>query len=143
MKCRTCAATLACLLLVSCSEKGHPPTYPVLGTVTFEGKPVANADVMLAPRDANGKPARGKTDAEGKFTVRTYFGPNDDPEGAYAGEYTVTVVKFDLPAGGVDPYKQKMPSNQLPSRYSDPGKSTATATVSGDGPNEITVTLTK
>ena len=88
-------------------------TLPVSGVVTYQGKPVEGARVTLAPsgteiapgavldRDSEpvAKAARGMTDAEGKFTVKTYFNPKVNAPGARPGEYTVTVTKFLPPEG--------------------------------------------
>lgn len=88
-------------------------TVPVSGVVTYQGKPVEGAQVALVPRDSGtpasgvidsdsapeARAARGVTDANGKFTVKTYFNPEVDAAGARPGEYTVTVTKFLPPEG--------------------------------------------
>ena len=60
---------------------------PVNGTVLLDGKPVAGATVMLIPRE-RGRPALGKTDAQGKFTLSTYT----QGDGALPGLHRVTVT---------------------------------------------------
>jgi hypothetical protein len=95
--------------------------FPVTGTVTYQNAPVADADVTLSPAsdDAKAKPARGKTDSNGKFKVMTYFAPGDDRAGALPGKYKVTVQKIPASDGIVDPYKPgaTVPKNQLPVKY--------------------------
>jgi hypothetical protein len=81
------AAVLALpVLLAGCSGSG-PAIVPVSGTVTLDGVPVAEANVMFAPV-AGGRPAEGRTDAAGKFSLSTEK-PND---GAMEGDYEVTVT---------------------------------------------------
>ena len=80
---------LACSLLVGCAGPSQPATYPVRGTVRYEGKPIANASVsFLAPGAP--APAVGTTDDAGRFQLTT-FQPND---GAIPGEHVVTVRKL-------------------------------------------------
>lgn len=115
-------------------------TLPVSGVVTYQGKPVEGAQVALAPsgteiaagavldRDSEpvAKPARGMTDAEGKFTVKTYFNPKVNAPGARPGEYTVTVTKFLPPEGMTlfewDQAQQQPNPNTPPLRWVVPEK---------------------
>ena len=75
------------LLILSLAGCGRslPTTYPVKGTVTLDGKPVAGAGVLLIPKE--GRPAHGVTDENGAFTAST-FGEGD---GALPGRHVVTV----------------------------------------------------
>ena len=84
---------LAIATLAGCSSRSRkPPTYPVTGTVTWKGKPVTNATVILIPAGgASQESAAGVTDASGKFQLTTY-NLND---GAHAGEYQVKVSQYD------------------------------------------------
>lgn len=71
---------------------------PIEGTVTMEGKPLVNAEVMLDSLD--GPRGFGVTDASGRFTVTTrQFGA-----GLPAGTYRVFIGGSDKtrlgPAGG-------------------------------------------
>jgi hypothetical protein len=69
---------------IACSR--GPKLVPVSGVVLLDGQPVANAAVLFIP--AEGRPAEGTTDAEGKFTLQT-FQPGD---GALVGLHDVTVT---------------------------------------------------
>ena len=73
--------SLVALVIAGCSG-GGPTTYKVSGTITFEGQPVADAQVGFVP-DGGGevKPARGQTDASGRYTLRTYDKPGQDSAG--------------------------------------------------------------
>jgi hypothetical protein len=64
------------------------PVYPVSGTITIAGNPVANAVVTFSP-EAKQPVAMGRTDTSGKYTLTTY----DANDGAAVGEYKVMVTK--------------------------------------------------
>jgi hypothetical protein len=115
--------------LVGCS--GAHGTASVRGTVLYKGQPVEGAMVIFHPKGdgATAKPAQGKTDSGGHFTVATYFGPGDQPTGALPGDYTVTVTKIDEPQGTFDPHKDPPPKNHLPVKYATPQHSPLTATI--------------
>lgn len=67
----------------------YPRTVPVVGSVRYQGRPVADADVAFITQ---GCPRYGiaVTDADGRFCVGT-FEPDD---GALPGAHKVTVVKM-------------------------------------------------
>jgi len=76
--------------LLGCSRSNRLATYPVHGTLTYKGKPVAGATVdFLAPGAP--RPAVGNTDQAGHFRLTT-FEPDD---GAIAGKHVVIVLKSD------------------------------------------------
>lgn len=119
-------------------------TYAVAGIVTYKNAPVADADVTLSPisEDPKAKPARGKTDSSGHFTLKTYFAPGDDRAGAVAGKYKVAVQKIPATDGIVDPYKPGgMPKNELPEKYATPDKSPFEKEVSATAKNDWTLDL--
>jgi hypothetical protein len=77
---------VACLVLVlGCGGKGKP--VKVQGVVTLDGKPVPGATVVFVPEEGSGRPASGRTEADGTFRLTTYR--TDD--GALPGQYKVTV----------------------------------------------------
>jgi hypothetical protein len=123
-------------LLNGCGST-NPATCAVTGTVTYQGKPVEGARVMFMPN--SGRPASGQTDAQGRFTLRTY----KDNDGAVVGENVVCISKM-VPAPGdktKDPMLGKMIS-LLPQCYSTPVTSPLKVTVSAKGPNEFNFDLT-
>ena len=64
--------------------------HPVEGTLTLNGQPLANAQVVFHPKSPVDKKivaARGRTDASGNFKLTTY----DAHDGAAEGAYAVTV----------------------------------------------------
>src|SRR5439155_948571 len=115
--------------LVGCSG-GHG-TASVSGTVTYKSQPVDGATVIFHPKGEGptAKPAQGKTNGGGHFTVTTYFGPGEQPAGALPGDYAVTVTKIDEPQGAFDPHKDPPPKNHLPAKYSTPQQSPLTVTI--------------
>ncbi len=120
---------VALAALLGCS--GAHGTASVSGTVTYKGQAVDGATVILHPKadDPTAKPAQGKTNGGGHFTVTTYFGPGEQPAGAMPGEYAVTVTKIDEPQGAFDPHKDPPPKNHLPIKYSTPQQSPLTVTI--------------
>jgi hypothetical protein len=122
-------------LLAGCGNR-NPATYAVTGTITYRGKPVDNAGVMFMPN--NGRPASAITDAQGRFTLRTF----KDSDGAIEGENVVCVSK-SVPASGdntKDPmFKRMIPL--LPERYTTPVTSPLKVTVNAKGPNDFNIEL--
>ena len=83
------------LLTAGCSgptrESDWPQTYPVTGTVIMDGKPVVNATVAFNPVAEGAKAARGRTDEQGTYYLKTFFAASFDETGAVAGSHKVTV----------------------------------------------------
>jgi hypothetical protein len=125
---RTVCFTLFVVML-GCS-RGHG-TASVTGTVLYKSQPVDGATVNFLPQaeQPSAKPAHGTTDSSGRFTLTTYFGPDDQPAGAMPGEYKVTITKIDEPQGAYDPNKDPPLKNHLPLKYSTPQQSPLTASI--------------
>jgi hypothetical protein len=128
------------LLATGCGES-YPETYPVTGVVTHKGKPVEGADVVLVPSDEKLRSAGGMTDADGKFSVTTYFDPEHQSEGAMPGDYGVTVSKTEVLEAppGLKPeeimayhMKHGTPKPQLPTKYAAAKTSGFNVTVTAD-----------
>jgi hypothetical protein len=128
MTCRflSLIALTAALGTASCSPTARRvPTFPVTGTLTQNGKPLANAAVVFHPVAADGADVlrpRGTTDVTGAFTLTTY----DGGDGAPAGDYRLTVELWTTPTadGG--------PVNRLPAKLAKPTTSGLTATVAAE-----------
>lgn len=108
------------LFAIGCSSGDQLAVAKTNGIVLYKSKPVADADVTFTPTGGAGKPAYGRTNAEGVYELSTY-GTKD---GAIVGEHLVTVVK-QVPKGGkVDP-SNPYPEYEsvLPAKYADPLKS--------------------
>ena len=105
--------------VVGCGSS-HPPLTVVTGTVTYDGEPLADATVAVMPDGGDGtaKPADGKTDKNGNFTLVTTFPDGGIVDGAVEGDYTLRVVKYEAvemptdegepPADGADPASEMM-----------------------------------
>jgi hypothetical protein len=87
------------IVLTGCSNSSRPATYPVTGTVTMQGKPLAGAVITFVPTGTDGEAASAVTDSDGKYALTT----RQAGDGARPGEYRVKVSKQELAA--VDPSK--------------------------------------
>ncbi|MFO7905741.1 MAG: hypothetical protein ACQESR_01330 [Planctomycetota bacterium] len=143
------------------------PVYPVSGTVTQNGEPVADAQVAFVPvgegeGEDKGKTATGNTASDGTYELTTYSAG----DGAAAGNYKVKITKISRPPGGDAPPAESgdesvdltedesyappsagggepdwTPENLLPEKYADPDESGFTATVEPEGDNTFDFSL--
>lgn len=123
------------LLLAGCKGNNNPATYPVTGVVKFKGQPLANVIVTFFPTD--GRPAAGKTDGEGRFTLTT-FQPGD---GALPGNHKVTVAEPapEMAEGDYSVPEAKPPA--FPVTYTDQRQTDLTFEVKAGGENDFTIEL--
>ncbi len=140
--------------LVGCSQAPETDLLPVRGVVTYGGQAVAGAEVALIPRDSlpGTRPARGVTDSDGMFTVKTYFTPDVDDPGARAGDYTVTVTKVETPDGmTMEQWGEAMFRNPnsvpplrhlVPNKYGSARTSDLSVTVGDSAVNDFEIELT-
>ena len=73
------------LLTFSVGCDSGPKLIEAGGTVTYQSKPVAEADIVFIP-DAGGPFVLGRSDAQGKFVLST-----DGKPGALAGAYKIGI----------------------------------------------------
>jgi hypothetical protein len=121
----TLIGTVCLALLLGCGGGSSAPkvkTYPVTGSVAYNGQPLAGAVVVFKSDDEALPGASGITDKEGKFTLSTYS-VND---GAPAGLFKITVTKDD-------PSKKAAPMDE--SMLNDPSKMMGnySKSIEGDG----------
>jgi hypothetical protein len=105
----------------------------VRGTVTQDGKPLAEVMVVLHPFTPPTDPfplPLGYTDEQGKFELQT-LRPGD---GAPAGEYAITLELRELRRSGEEMTRDG--KNLLPSRYATLKTTPLRATVV-EGPNDL------
>jgi hypothetical protein len=81
-----------CCIQLGCSRPNRPATFPVHGTVTYRGKPVAGASVEFLTPGAS-RPATGVTDDSGHYRLTTF----ESDDGAIVGTHVVTVIKMGSP----------------------------------------------
>lgn len=142
-------------LLAGCSSSSGPAreaTYPVTGIVTFQGKPVAGADITFYSTTSE-RSAFGKTDDSGRYYLTT-FKAND---GAVPGRSDVTIVQIPpiaptptadiesedyAPPGLGQSTEPPAPVSTLPAKYANRQSSGLFGVVNADGDNEISFDLT-
>lgn len=133
MKRLAAAMVLPASFLIACHGCGGqaaktPPLAQVTGTVTLDGRPLAEARVDFEPK-ASAATAHGLTDASGKYTL--YY--TQGVKGAAIGPHVVRIEASPMPdASG------KMPA-QVPAKYNM--NSTLTAEVKA-GDNTFDFPLT-
>lgn len=77
----------AVLFISGCGSSDQPDVVPVSGVVHEAGSPVADATVTFMP--STGRPSTGRTDSEGRFTLRY----TTSVDGAMVGTHQVTIAK--------------------------------------------------
>lgn len=115
-----CSAALVTFLVAGC---GGPSVAPVSGTVTLDGKPLANAAVHFQPKatDNNLNPGPGSdamTDDNGNYTLKVV---TTGQEGAIVGKHRVEIAKFAR-TREIDPNSDRqaaLPRNLVPAKYND------------------------
>jgi hypothetical protein len=122
------------LLVAGCSNSpAGPETFPVTGTVTRGGQPVAGAVLTFHPKDG-GKYAQGYADDAGNFDVSIYVDAKQTKRGMPAGEYAVSIEHFENSA---QRSPMSRPKNLLPQKYASPQTSRLAAKVTAEGTNEF------
>jgi hypothetical protein len=100
-------------LITGCNSERLPRLGKVTGTVTLEGQPVADAQVMFEGANPGEPPSIGKTDASGKYEL--YYSRGH--KGATIGEHVVYISTYE-PATDDNPQVKK---EAIPIKYN--GKS--------------------
>ena len=106
----------------------------VTGTVTYNGKPVADASIVFLPKTKDTRAAVAVTDASGYYSLNT----SGELAGAIVGPFQVSIVArapYDGPVPeGVSPaYAKELYQNEgkplIPEKYFSPQTSGLTADV--------------
>jgi hypothetical protein len=140
----TILSITALLAFSSCQRSDRPKLYPVTGTITYDGKPLADATVTFLPE--NGKVAVGATDASGNYTLSTQGEP-----GAMEGLFRISIVAMEQVKKYTpeefeqltDAERAKAHQSRIPTRYANPNGTELTATVTAAGPNNFSFNLEK
>ena len=137
-----------CLIwgIIGCGGDAQFPLVRVTGTVTLDGEPVPDANVIFSPGPTASRHniAFARTDEEGRFTLQT-----DGRAGAAATDYEVTVSALDdvgddrievgpsLVFGGKRQPGTRIPAaigrSRVPMKYAIPSESGLSFTVGTDG----------
>jgi hypothetical protein len=82
-------STCAVLAVLGCGEDGLGKRYPVSGTVTYKGQPLAKGSISFFASGA-GAETRGAagTIADGKYTLST----QSENDGAFPGDYVIGIT---------------------------------------------------
>ncbi len=135
------------LAVVGCQGDKGPRTVPAKGIVTLDGEPVEGAAIVFI--DENGLyPARGYTDANGRFSLDAF----EYKTGAVPGTYKVVVTKT-INKAITDPNALKGEEaehageeadeiivNALPEKYAIPN-GLLTFTIPEDGTDNLVIEL--
>jgi len=130
---------IALCFLPGCGKPKIDGLVPVRGTITYNGEPLADAAVCFTPKEFNtgDRLATGKTDAQGRFELRTI-----GELGVLPNEYTVVIIKNEMLQG--DPRRQvpgRPPSPEIrsviPKRYGNQKTSNLHITVGRDGLRDL------
>ena len=126
--CRFVAAAFVAVAVAGC---GQSETVPVTGTVTMNGQPGTEAEVIFTP--SKGRVASGTTDAAGRFSLST----NKPGDGAVPGDHKVTVVEY-YPPGKPPPMTSGGPPSRFPQKYAESSQSPFQAKVERGAKNDFT-----
>lgn len=126
----------------------RPPLVPVAGVVVHGTAPVPGASVCFLSDVPGGLPAAGKTDAAGRFHLKTYWRPSKkELDGAAVGAYRVIISRHSWPDPGdtldraTKVLKMPVPSNDLPERFNSESTSGLVADVRSGSANDFTFVL--
>jgi hypothetical protein len=124
------------LTFLGCGQSGD--TVPATGTVTFNGKPADQAEVIFTP--TTGRPASAVTDAQGRFRMSTL----KEGDGAVPGEHVVSIAEYYPPGKTppMPPVGQTIPS-RYPAKYGDPTQSPFRAKVERGAKNDFQFDMTE
>lgn len=116
---------------------------PVSGTLTFQGQPLEQYEVIFYPTDGR-RAAVGLTDAEGRFQL----GTNKHGDGAPPGTNTISVSFLSVTAedlsnaGPADKVPRlRQPKIKIPAKYANPETSGITQEVPGGGLPDLKLDL--
>lgn len=139
------------LFTLGCGGTEEFSTYPVSGTVEYNGKPMAGGGSIAFMPVANqkGKMAGGMIAEDGTFTMSTY----GDGDGSIPGEFRVvinqtTVREPDFAGDGSETEvgaagETVSAADRIPAIYSDQFNSPLTVKVEPNGQNKLTLVLEK
>ncbi len=139
---------VAVLIIAACGCWQRLPLVPVTGVVVSGTTAVEGAEVVFLSDKPGNPPAAGKTDAAGRFRLKTYWhARKKELDGASPGAYRVVVSKVSWPPLGNsmsgEPKSLNPPAatNVLAERYRSANTSGLSAEVRHGEVNDFTFTL--
>lgn len=124
-------AALFLLILPGCGSSDGPATYPVSGTVTFNGQPIPSGEIIFESVDGQTGSAAGSIE-RGQFSCR-----------AVAGQKRVKVIAVREVPGKFDESNpgERVPLKEMyiPAKYS--AQTELVAEVTSDGQNRFDFSL--
>jgi hypothetical protein len=128
---RVSSAVIALSLLAGCGPSG-PPLTEVEGTLTLDGQPVKNAELIFLPQNVKPRtPSYGRTDQNGHFTLKF----TATKSGAIPATHQVTI---DPSSASDVEGKDGGPRQKIPKKYLQEG---AIVVEVKDGPNNLEIKL--
>lgn len=132
---RTWCVGMAVLVTLGCGQ-GAPKLTPASGVVLIDGEPAADISVQFLPDEVEGETrptSYAVTDAEGRFTLKTY----EQGDGAVTGGHSVILVDTleERPEQG----QELSQPPRLDNRYSTLTGGLRAEVVEGGAPIEIAV----
>jgi hypothetical protein len=109
----------------------------VSGVVTLDGQPLEGASVTFSPisgRDDGVGGSTGKTDAQGRYSLRTVVG---DKTGAAVGKHKVSISLYRENPVNPDQAGKEL----VPPKYSDPSRTELTFDVPSGGTDKANFEL--
>lgn len=136
------------LIIAACGCGKRPSLVPVTGVIISGTTAVEGAEVVFLSDSPGKLPAAGKTDAAGRFRLKTYWhSRKKELDGASPGAYRIVVSKLSWPAlanstsRDAKALNPPAATNSLPKQYSDAGTSGLSAEVLPGTVNDFTFTL--
>ena len=120
-------------ILAGCGRNDGLITAPVVGKVTYRGKPLPNGTVMFVPGE--GPAATGEISRDGSYRLST-----GSLDGAVLGNHKVSITALADIGGALPEQRSPTPPSLLPAKYLSHETSGLTAEVK-QGKNEVNFDL--
>jgi hypothetical protein len=135
---------MAAWSLAGCGPSEPPgpkqlPTVPAAGTVTYNGQPLANATISCQSVDGEAA-ASGKSDASGKFALKSYGDKDGAPAGSYKVSVSVSAVQ-EIEPGVLAPEPPGGFKSPIPAKFGNVAESGLTLEVPAAGSTELKLDL--
>jgi hypothetical protein len=127
------STTAVLLILLGCSRASHEAE--VSGTVTLDGKTIGPGTIVFAPTTADGKPATGAIESDGRYSLSTR-----QRTALAAGAYQVAISIRELPKDVNRGDRPPLGKLLIPEKYEDHTRSGLEYQVS-PGRNTINIEL--